>query len=92
MEKRRGKAPRLILDPSKMRFAMSEGRPLLEDDHNEGLNCAGCLFRNQPARVCIVAAGLATERGQRDCDAVDQFGEVIVYVKPYQIELFEGKT
>lgn len=77
-----------VMNPRKMRFAMSAGRPLLEDDDNEGLNCAGCLFRNQPARVCVVAAEVAIERGQRDCDAVDQFGEVVVYVRPHQIDLF----
>lgn len=77
-----------MLDPRKMRFAPSAPRPLLEDDDNEGLNCKGCVFRNQPASVCVVAAELAIERGQRDCDAVDQFGEVVVYVRPHQIDLF----
>jgi hypothetical protein len=74
-----------------MRFAMSAGRPLLEDDDNEGANCAGCLFRNQPASVCKVAAELAMSRGQRDCDAVDQFGEVVVYIRPRQLDLLDGE-
>lgn len=77
-----------LLDPDRMRFSQ-EARPLLDDDDNRGINCRGCLFAKQKAHVCKAAAEAAHRMGLRDCDAVDQFGEVVIYV-PYrevQIEL-----
>ncbi|TWI69020.1 hypothetical protein IP91_00085 [Pseudoduganella lurida] len=66
-------------------------RPLVDDEDNRGLNCHGCLFHRQPAAVCRVAAAEAVLRGLRDCDSIDQFGEVVVYVEtavdPRQMDL-----
>lgn len=81
------------MDPRRIQFAMSKPRPLLDDDDNRGLNCEGCLFHKQPARVCMEAAEQALQRGLRDCDAVDQFGEVVVYervgIDPRQLDLLQ---
>jgi len=79
-----------VIDPARIQFQQQERR-LLEDEDNRGLNCHGCLFHRQPARVCIQAAAEAAKRGLRDCDAVDQFGEVVIYVAtdidPRQMDL-----
>jgi hypothetical protein len=79
-----------VMDPTRMQFTQQE-RPLREDDDNRGLNCHGCLFNRQPARVCRAATAEAMKRGLRDCDAVDQFGEVVIYVAtdvdPRQMDL-----
>lgn len=77
----------MAMDPSRMRFSMSEPRPLRDDEDNSGINCWGCIFRRQRASVCIEAAAEAVERGIRDCDAIDDFGEVIVYVPYFQKQL-----
>lgn len=78
-----------------MQFKQQE-RQLLEDDDNRGLNCHGCLFHRQPARVCISAAAEAMRRGLRDCDAVDQFGEVVIYLAtdtdPRQMDLIGDRA
>lgn len=75
-----------------MQFAQHE-RPLVEDDDNRGLNCRGCLFYRQPSAVCRTAAAEAMKRGLRDCDSLDQFGEVVVYVAtvvdPRQMNLID---
>lgn len=79
-----------MIDPSRIQF-QQQARPLREDHDNRGLNCHGCLFSRQPARVCTEAATEAVKRGLRDCDAVDQFGEVVIYVAsdidPRQMDL-----
>jgi hypothetical protein len=79
-----------VMDPARIQFTQQE-RPLREDDDNRGLNCHGCLFNRQPARVCREATVEAMKRGLRDCDAVDQFGEVVIYVAtdvdPRQMDL-----
>lgn len=81
------------MNPARIQFAQQE-RPLIEDDDNRGLNCHGCLFNRQPARVCVLAAAEAVRRGLRDCDAVDQFGEVVIYLAtdtdPRQLDLLEN--
>jgi hypothetical protein len=78
------------MDPTRIQF-QQQARPLREDDDNRGFNCHGCLFDRQPARVCVTAAAEAVKRGLRDCDAVDQFGEVVIYVisaiDPRQMDL-----
>jgi len=74
------------MDPTRMRFSMSAPRRQLDDDDNSGLNCHGCIFRRQKAAVCKVAGLEAVDRGMRDCDAVDQFGEVVVYVPYNQVQ------
>lgn len=74
------------IDPSKIRFSQ-EARRQLEDDDNRGLNCRGCLFHKQKATVCFAAAEAARRMGLRDCDAVDQFGEVVIYVPYREIQL-----
>ena len=71
-----------VLDPDRMRFSQ-DARPLVEDEDNRGLNCHGCLFFKQKAAVCRAAAEAARRLGLRDCDAVDQLGEVVIYV-PYR--------
>lgn len=79
------------MDPRTMQFKMSAPRPLVDDDDERGLNCFGCLFHKQRAAVCRVAAEQAVLRGLRDCDAVDQFGEVVIYLRtdvdPRQMDL-----
>jgi hypothetical protein len=79
-----------MLNPARIQFTQLE-RPLREDDDNRGLNCHGCLFHRQPAAVCTKACAEAVRRGLRDCDAVDQFGEVVIYVAtdvdPRQMDL-----
>ena len=84
-----------MMDPARIQFAQQE-RPLIEDDDNRGLNCHGCLFHRREARVCIQAAAEAVKRGLRDCDAVDQFGEVVIYVAtdvdPRQMDLIGGRA
>ncbi|WP_338762095.1 hypothetical protein [Massilia sp. METH4] len=79
-----------MMDPTRILFAQLE-RKLLDDDDNRGLNCHGCLFHRQPARVCHVAGIEAVKRGLRDCDSLDQFGEVVIYVAtavdPRQMDL-----
>lgn len=79
-----------MIDPAKTQFDQ-QTRRLVDDDDNRGLNCRGCLFHRQPARVCMAAAAEAMKRGLRDCDAVDQFGDVVIYVAtdvdPRQMDL-----
>jgi hypothetical protein len=79
-----------MMDPTRIQF-QQQARPLREDDDCQGINCHGCLFDRQPARVCVTAAAEALKRGLRDCDAVDQFGEVVIYVAtdvdPRQLDL-----
>lgn len=70
------------IDPDRMRFSQ-DARPLREDDDNRGINCHGCLFHKQKHAVCAAASEAARRMGLRDCDAVDQFGEVVIYV-PYR--------
>lgn len=80
-----------VLDPDRMRFSQQERRQL-DDEKNEGINCYGCLFQRQKAAVCIAATEAAKRMGLRDCDAVDVFGEVVIYV-PYrerQLELVDA--
>ncbi len=84
------------MDPTTIKFTTS-ARKQLDDDDNRGINCFGCLFKSEPAKVCVVANREAAARGMRDCDAVDQFGEVVIYigakVDPRQTDLFnEEKT
>lgn len=78
------------MDPTRMLFTQVT-RKLIEDDENRGLNCEGCAFKKQPAAVCRTAAAEAMKRGLRDCDAVDQFGDVVIYVEtatdPRQLDL-----
>lgn len=82
-----------MMDPTRMQFGMSEPRPLKDDPDGKGLDCEGCLFQRQRASVCRVAAEEAVRRGLRDCDAIDQFGEVVVYVAvkvdPRQLDLLD---
>jgi hypothetical protein len=83
-----------MMDPKRILFGMSEPRPLLDDPDEEGLNCRGCLFQRQRASVCRAAAEEAVKRGLRDCDAIDQFGEVVIYIRvavdQRQQDLFEA--
>jgi hypothetical protein len=83
------------MDPARIQFGQQE-RPLIEDDDNRGLNCHGCMFNRQPARVCRAAAAEAMKRGLRDCDAVDQFGDVVIYVAtdvdPRQMDLIGDRA
>lgn len=78
------------MDPTRMQFTQLE-RPIRDDDENRGLNCHGCLFNRQPVSVCKVASAEAVKRGLRDCDSLDQFGDVVVYVAtavdPRQMDL-----
>lgn len=84
-----------MTDPARIQFRQQERR-LVDDDDNRGLNCHGCLFHRQPARVCIKAGEEAVRRGLRDCDAVDQFGEVVIYVAtdvdPRQMDLIGDRA
>lgn len=75
------------LDPNRLRFSQ-QSRRQRDDDDNRGINCRGCLFAKQKASVCFAAAEAARRMGLRDCDAVDQFGEVVIYV-PYHEEQLE---
>lgn len=70
------------MDPTRMRFSQ-HARPLVDDPDERGLNCLGCLFKRQKAAVCKLANQVAQQLGLRDCDAVDQFGDVVIYV-PYR--------
>lgn len=80
------------LDPDRMRFSQ-EARPWVEDEDNRGLNCYGCLFSKERASVCRHAGQVAQRLGLRDCDAVDQFGEVVIYIKYREVQLeIEGAT
>ncbi len=78
------------MDPTRIQFTQ-QPRRLIDDDDNRGLNCEGCLFQRQPGRVCRVAAAEALKRGLRDCDSLDQFGDVVIYVTsavdPRQMDL-----
>ncbi len=74
------------LDPTRMRFSQ-HARRQLEDDKNKGLNCRGCLFDKQKAAVCTLANQVAQQLGLRDCDAVDPFGEVVIYVPYREVQL-----
>ena len=76
----------MALDPDKIRFSQ-DARPLVEDEDNRGLNCRGCLFNFRPAAVCRAAAEAAQRMALRDCDAVDQFGEVVIYVPYREVQL-----
>lgn len=80
------------LDPCRIQFT-EQLRKQVDDPDCKGLNCTGCLFERQPAKVCILASEEAERRGLRDCDAVDQFGEVVIYVRtavdPRQQDLLE---
>jgi hypothetical protein len=69
-----------------MRFSQ-EARRQVEDEKNRGLNCRGCLFDKQKAAVCRAAEVAARRLGLRDCDAVDPFGEVVIYVPYREVQL-----
>lgn len=69
-----------------MRFSQ-HARPLVDDPDERGLNCRGCLFRRQKVAVCKVASEVADQLGLRDCDAVDPFGEVVIYVQYREVQL-----
>lgn len=81
-----------VLDPARIQFDV-QLRPVLDDPDNRGLNCHGCIFNRQPAKVCRIAEAEARKRGLRDCDAVDQFGDIAIYVRvevdPRQIDIME---
>lgn len=74
------------LDPDRMRFSQ-EARRQIDDDENRGLNCHGCLFSKARAEVCNRASEAAQRMGLRDCDAVDQFSEVVIYIKYREVQL-----
>lgn len=76
----------MALDPDRMRFSQ-EARPWVEDEDNRGLNCFGCLFAKERSEVCERAGAAAQSLGLRDCDAVDQFGEVVIYVKYREVQI-----
>lgn len=67
------------MDPARIQFR-EQVRRLIDDEEQQGLNCKGCLFDRQPARVCRAVEAEAAKRGLRDCDAVDRFGDVVIYV------------
>lgn len=79
-----------VIDPTRVQFAQLE-RAQVDDDENAGLNCRGCMFDKQTAAICNTAAAEAVKRGLRDCDAPDQFGDVVIYVAtatdPRQLDL-----
>jgi len=81
------------MDPARIQFR-EQVRRLIDDEEQRGLNCRGCLFYRQPARVCRAVEAEAAKRGLRDCDAVDQFGDVVIYVAtdtdPRQMDLIAG--
>lgn len=81
------------LDPRRIQFTELL-RQQVDDPDCEGLNCVGCLFARQPGSVCREANDEALLRGLRDCDAVDQFGEVVIYVRtavdPRQLDILEA--
>jgi hypothetical protein len=81
------------MDPARIQFR-EQVRRLIDDEEQLGLNCKGCLFYRQPYRVCKAAAEEAAKRQMRDCDAVDQFGDVVIYVAadvdPRQMDLITG--
>lgn len=81
----------MALNPDRIRFSQ-EARPQIEDEDNRGLNCRGCIFYRERAEVCRRASEAAARMRLRDCDAVDQFGEVVIYVKyrEVQIEIAEA--
>jgi hypothetical protein len=74
------------MDPDRMRFSQ-QPRKQVEDDKNRGLNCRGCLFAKQQHAVCVAANEAAKRMGLRDCDAVDPFGEVVIYVPYREIQM-----
>lgn len=69
-----------MLDPRKIQFTQ-QVRTLVDDPDERGLNCRGCLFHRQKSWVCRIAAEEAEKRQLRDCDAIDQFGDVVIYVR-----------
>lgn len=75
-----------VLDPTRMRFSQ-EARRQVDDPDWRGLNCRGCLFNKQKMAVCRVANDVAQQLGLRDCDAVDPFGEVVIYVPYREVQL-----
>lgn len=80
------------LDPDRMRFSQ-EARPWVEDEDNRGLNCYGCIFFRERAAVCRRAEEAAKRLRLRDCDYIDPFGEVVVYVKYREVQLeIEGAS
>lgn len=76
----------MALDPDRMRFSQ-EARPWVEDEDNRGLNCFGCLFFKEKAAVCERADAAAQRMGLRSCDAMDQFGEVVIYIKYREVQI-----
>ena len=79
-----------MMDPRRIQFQQL-ARPLEEDPDEKGLNCKGCMFAREKSAVCTAANEEAKKRGLRDCDAVDQFGDVVIYVAaivdPRQMDL-----
>jgi hypothetical protein len=84
-----------MMDPRRIQF-QQQPRQLIDDPDERGLNCKGCIFERQRAAVCQVASEEATRRGLRDCDAVDQFGDVVIYVPaavdPRQMDLIGDRN
>lgn len=82
-----------MIDPRRIQFT-EQVRKLIDDPDERGLNCHGCLFNKQRAAVCRVAAEEAHKRSLRDCDAIDQFGDVVIYVRcevdPRQLDVLDG--
>lgn len=80
------------MDPRRIQFSQ-QARPLPDDPSEEGLNCRGCIFNRQRSEVCRIASEEAQRRSMRDCDAIDQFGDVVIYVHtdqdPRQLDLLE---
>jgi hypothetical protein len=76
----------MALDPDRMRFSQ-QARRQVEDDDNRGLNCHGCIFFKRKADVCYAAADAARRMGLRDCDAVDPFGEAVIYIPYREIQI-----
>lgn len=82
-----------MLDQHNIQFTQ-QVRALVDDPDERGLNCFGCLFNKRRAAVCISASEEAVKRGLRDCDAIDQFGDVVIYVRcdvdPRQLSVLDG--
>jgi hypothetical protein len=74
------------MDPTRMRFSQ-HARPIVDDPDERGLNCRGCLFNKQKVAVCKLANQVAQQLGLRDCDAVDPFGDVVIYVPYREVQL-----
>lgn len=62
------------MDPASMQFRAVLAR-------EDARDCAGCMFKGQPSKVCVRAGHIAVRAGMQDCEERDTAtGRTFIYV------------